>query len=135
MCYLQAHTFQETNRALMARQYVDPSKSLEEATAEAAILAVPAATGTALDAEGVVAQLAEALGCAAEGSEILLRLLPQQQQRLQLLAMQVAAEASRQEAAAALALSQTHLEDMRAGGRLTTQSQLDLVQVSSAASS
>ena len=70
----------------------------------------------------------QALGC-KDGGELLSRLAPLHDQRKDLDEMQASAEAAVKEARLALSLSQTHLNEMRAGGKLTTQSQLDVVQV------
>jgi hypothetical protein len=113
----KAAMLQRTNEALLARQYPQGGGG-EAGGAEEDV-------SSAADA---VRALCGSAGCASV-KELLAKVLPQQASADNLRGLRTAARLQRIEVEAELSLARTHLEELRGGRGLTTQSQLDSAQV------
>ncbi|KAG2497484.1 hypothetical protein HYH03_004637 [Edaphochlamys debaryana] len=152
----KAATLQQTNRALMQRQFqplatgdTPPGGNSAAATPRGGTAACASAGASAGGAEGAASRAAASAAAAGEAgditardlvvrlcrstgarrvAELLARLLAQQESYKGLLAMQSQAAAQRLQAAAEVEVLRGHREELRGGGKMSTQKQLDAAQ-------
>ncbi|GLI71262.1 hypothetical protein VaNZ11_016382 [Volvox africanus] len=137
----KAATLQQTNRALMQRQFVPLTPPSLEASDNSTAGGAGTGTGTAkrpikegsraeledITARDLVVRLCRTTG-AARVSELVARLLAQQESYANLVEMRSQATAQRLALLQEVEVLRQHREDLRGGGKMSTQKQMDAAQ-------